>query len=64
MEVRLRYELYNADGSSFTSTRCEQICSVFDMTTKYGDSVVSYRRVQELASENNVFGAIGFEHTA
>ncbi len=64
MEVRLRYELYNADGSSFTSTRCEQICSVFDMTIKCGDSVVSYRRLQELASENNVFGAIGFEHTA
>lgn len=64
MEVRLRYELYNADGSSFTSTRCEQICDVFDMTTKYGDTIISYRLLQELASENNVFGAIGFDHTA
>lgn len=64
MEIKLRYELYNADGSSFTPTRCEQICDVFDMTTKYGDSIISYRQLQELAFENNVFGAIGFDHTA
>lgn len=64
MNIRLEYPLYNADGSSFTLTRCNQICDVYDMTMKSANFITSYRGIQELATENNIFGTIGFTQTA
>ena len=64
MDIKLRYPLYNADGSSFSDTRCEQICDVFDMTQKYHNTTITYRGLQELATKNEIFGKSGFDQTA
>lgn len=64
MDIKLKASLSNADSSSFTKTRCNQISNVYDLTCKYTGRVVTYRKIQELAAENKTLGNSEFSKTA
>lgn len=64
MDIKLKASLSNADSSSFTKKRCNQISNVYDLTCKYTGRVVTYRKIQELATENKILGNSEFSKTA
>ena len=57
MKLKLNKEIYNADGSSLSQTRCNQIVLVFEMLEKIGAKVISYIDIQEEAEKNKLFGS-------
>lgn len=58
MKIPLSVETYKGvDGSSLSSTRCSQIVRVYEMLNDFGDELITYVGVQELAESQKIFGS-------
>lgn len=58
MKLHLDVDSYKGvDGSSLSEPRCEQIVLVYEMLEKLGNTVITYRFVQEEAQRQKLFGA-------
>lgn len=47
---------YSTDGSSLSEDRCQQICLVYDLCSRLGDRLTSYKDIQDKAVKDNIFG--------
>ncbi len=58
MKIPLSVETYKGvDGSSLSSTRCSQIVKVYEMLNEFGDELITYVGIQELAESQRLFGS-------
>ena len=58
MKIPLAVETYKGvDGSSLSSTRCSQIVRVYEMLDDFGDGLITYVGIQELAESQKIFGS-------
>ena len=48
---------YSTDGSSLSEERCQQICLVYDLCNRLGDRLTSYKDIQNIAVEEQIFGS-------
>lgn len=57
MKISLSVESYKGvDGSSLSTTRCEQLVQVYEMLEQLGDLNITYYDIQEEAHKRNLFG--------
>lgn len=57
MNITLSIETYKGvDGSSLSSTRCNQLVQVFEMLGQLGDKALTYLDIQEEAQNRKLFG--------
>lgn len=58
MKIPLSIESYKGvDGSSLSVTRCSQIVRVYEMLDNFGDELITYVGIQELAESQRLFGS-------
>ena len=58
MKIALSVESYKGvDGSSLSSTRCDQIVQVYEMLELLGHKVLTYYDIQEEAHKRKLFGS-------
>ena len=58
MKIPLAVETYKGvDGSSLSPTRCSQIVQVYEMLDDFGDELITYVGIQELAESQKLFGS-------
>lgn len=57
MNITLSVETYKGvDGSSLSSTRCDQIVQVYEMLELFGSKSLTYIDIQEEAQKRKLFG--------
>ncbi len=58
MKIPLTIESYKGvDGSSLSAVRCAQIVSVYEMLENFGNDLITYVGIQELAESQSLFGS-------
>lgn len=58
MQIALSVESYKGvDGSSLSSTRCDQIVQVYEMLERLGSTPITYVKIQEEAEKTKLFGS-------
>ncbi|MCM1140416.1 MAG: hypothetical protein NC453_17745 [Muribaculum sp.] len=58
MKISLSVDTYKGvDGSSLSPTRCTQIVKVFEMLETFGNEMITYVGIQELAESQKLFGS-------
>lgn len=58
MKIPLAVDTYKGvDGSSLSPTRCSQIVRIYEMLEEFGNGLMTYVGIQELAESQKLFGS-------